>query len=452
DREADESPRENAMPSGTAAPVGSVPATELPQRPEHGFPPPRVQRVSEELQREIDEALGGASLDDLFKGKSSAVSRGPEPELDKRYRGIVFKIHRDDVFVSLPANYEGVVPFRQFIKEPAVGDAIEVIVASTQAEEGLYPLRLAGASVEVGDWSDLAEGMVVEAKVVGHNAGGLECEVNRLRAFIPVSQVSVFRVEKLDEFVGEKFPCLVTEANPMRQNLVLSRRAILEREREESRQETLQGMEIGQIREGIIRSVRDFGAFVDLGGIDGLIHVSKLSWDRIQHANEVVQEGQKVKVRVEKIDPITGKISLSYRDLVEQPWDKAESEFPVDSVVTGTVTRTMDFGAFVKLAAGIEGLIHISELAHHRVSRVTSVVQVGQEVQVKVLSIDPESQRMSLSLKAAMTPKAKEGSPAEPEDEAPAEPTPTAQRPGPAQPLKGGMDRRTGGESLGLKW
>ncbi len=416
------------------------------------FPPPRVQRISDELQREIEEALAGSSLDELLAGKGGHVSRGPEPEFDSRYRAMVTKIHRDNVFVALPAHYEGVVPLRSFAKTPNLGDVVDVIVSRAEPEDGLYPLRLAGAAVDVGDWSDLTEGAVIEVRVAGHNAGGLECEVNQIRGFIPISQVSLYRVEDLAQFVGERLMCVVTEVNPSRGNLVLSRRAVLERERAEARQGLLDSLQPGQVREGVVRSVRDFGAFVDLGGVDGLIHVSKLSWDRIGHPQEVVEEGQRVKVKVEKVDPVTGRISLSYRDLMEQPWAKALEKYPVNSVVTGTVTRLTDFGAFVRLDAGIEGLVHISELAHHRVSRVSSVVQSGQVVQVKVLSIDPDEQRMSLSIKAATSAKA---APALVEDTEPVEEESEA-APGTryvsTANLKGGINRRTGGDRFGLKW
>ena len=216
----------------------------------------------------------------------------------------------------------------------------------------------------------------------------------------------------------------------------------------------LAAIEPGQIREGVVRNIRDFGAFVDLGGIDGLIHVSKLSWDKIGHPREVVEEGQRVKVKVEKIDPASGKISLSYRDLMTQPWENAAQRFHEGAVVNGTVTKITDFGAFVRLEAGIEGLIHISELAHHRVSRVDSVVKLGDEVQVKILDVDVESQRMSLSRKAALTAVKKDespdaqGEPDENTDEAESPPATT----GRPRVLRGGMDRRTGGEQFGLKW
>jgi small subunit ribosomal protein S1 len=329
---------------------------------------------------------------------------------------------------------------------------LDVIVTSFNADEGLYELRLPGTAVHVDDWSDLAEGTVVEARVTGHNSGGLECDVSGIRGFMPISQVSLYRVEDLAQFVDEKFQCIVTEANPARGNLVLSHRAVLERDREAAKQQLLESLAPGQVHEGVVRNIRDFGAFVDLGGVDGLIHVSQLSWDRIGHPNQVLEEGQRVKVKIDKIDPETGKIGLSYRDLLQNPWETVQDKFHVGSIVTGTVSKIMDFGAFVRLEAGVEGLIHISELAYQRVHRADTIVSVGQEVDVKVLSIDVESQRISLSLKAAQAAapeqETKEDSPADETAEDSAEPV----LPRSTKPLKGGMDRRSGGEKFGLQW
>jgi ribosomal protein S1 len=276
----------------------------------------------------------------------------------------------------------------------------------------------------------------------------LECKVAGIDGFIPISQISEHRVEDTAEFLDQKFLCVVTEANPRRGNLVLSRRAVLEREREEKRQEQLEKIQPGDLLEGIVRTVKDFGAFVDLGGLEGLIHVSKLSWDRIKHPSEVIEPGQKVKVKVDSIDKQTGKISLSYRDLLENPWDSVTETISAGSVISGTVTRTAAFGAFVRLAAGVEGLVHISEIAGHRVSNVAAFVKEGQEIEVKVLSIDRESQKISLSIKQAHH-KAEETSTAVEEDTPPLEPVIKATHQG---PLRGGNDQGSGGERFGLRW
>src|SRR5262249_14061645 len=205
------------------------------------------------------------------------------------------------------------------------------------------------AAIVAANWGDITEGVMVEARVTGHNKGGLECEVNNIRAFMPASQVDVYRVEDFSQFVGQKFPCIVTEARPERGNLVLSRRAVIERQKAAAKEQLLTELAEGQIREGVVRSLQPFGAFVDLGGVDGLLHVSQLSWQRVKHPGDVLQLGQTVKVLVRKIDPDTHKISLALRDLSENPWTKVTSNYPVTSTVKGTVTKIMEFGAFVQL-------------------------------------------------------------------------------------------------------
>jgi small subunit ribosomal protein S1 len=301
----------------------------------------------------------------------------------------------------------------------------------------------------VSDWADISDGSVVEARITGSNTGGLECLVNNIRGFIPASQISMYRVENLGEYVGQKMLCVVTEVNPARKNLVLSHRAIMEREREEAKQSLLESLQVGEVREGTVRSLRDFGAFVDIGGIDGLIHISKLSWDHVKHPSEVLSEGQQVQVKVEKVDRQTGKIGLSYRDLLEDPWKDVETKYPSGAIVEGAVTRITRFGAFVKLEPGVEGLVHISELAHHRVANVSSYLSEGQTVQVKVVSVDPEAQRIGLSMKALVQAPAKSSVKKQEEaDEAPRE-LAVPKRKG---PLKGGRDKSSGGEKFGLNW
>ena len=415
------------------------------------YPPPRVKRVSAELQAEIDSALGDLSLDDLMMQESGATAEG-EIELDSKCQGTVVKIHQDSIFFSLGSNSDGIASLRQFDEPPEIGAKMNVVPVKFLREEGLYELVVPGASIQVGDWSDLAEGVVVEVTVTGHNKGGLECEVNRIRGFIPAGQISTVRVEDFEQFVGEKLQCVVTEADPDRRNLVVSHRAVLEREKQEKREKTLAELEVGQLREGVVSRLMDFGAFVDLGGVDGLIHLSQLSWDRVKHPSEVVSEGDAVKVKIERIDEETGKIGLSYRDLLVNPWDLSEQSYPVGAVVKGNVTKLMEFGAFVRLEAGIEGLVHISELANHRVHRVSNVVSEGDEVEVKILSVDSNAQKISLSMKAAQAAPPAESAEETEKPEEPKEPPRKLIVEKPDGPLKGGVGRSSGGEQFGLKW
>jgi len=403
-----------------------------------------------ELEREIDAALADASLGDISATDAEIVA-GDGLDQDSHHRATIIKIHGDDVFFSLGGRNQGVVSLRQFREPPSTGEELEVVVRGFNAEDGLYELTVPGASVDVQDWSDLVEGTVVEARVTGSNTGGLECMAGNIRGFIPASQIEMYRVENYAEYYEKKLLCVVTEANKRRRNLVLSHRAVIEREKEEQRRKLLEELEVGQVVEGVVSSIRDFGAFVDIGGLDGLVHVSQLSWDRVGHPSEVLEVGQKVRVKIEKVDRESGKIGLTYRDLLEHPWTNVEERIAANSIVKGTVTRTATFGAFVKLAPGIEGLIHISELAHHRVVQVTNVVNEGDEVEVKVLSVDPEAQRISLSLKeahAAPEPEEKVGT----EEQAPDEPPRQPIVPKRHSQLKGGTDRSSGGDDFGLKW
>jgi small subunit ribosomal protein S1 len=407
--------------------------------------------LSDDLEAELQAALGGMSLDEIVQ--EEGVKRSAEGlERDTRIRGLVLRIHGDNVFVSLGGRNEGVASLRSFSEPPPIGEMIEVIIAGQDREDGLYSLGVPGGAIVSGDWSDIQEGSIVEAKVTGANTGGLECQVNNIRGFIPGGQVSLFRVENLGEFVGQKLVCVVTEANERRGNLVLSRRAVLEREKAEAREKLLKELEPGQKRDGVVRKIMDFGAFVDIGGVDGLLPIGQLSWERVKHPSEVLTEGQKITVRVERIDPETGKISLAYKNEADHPWKDIEKKFPTGSLQKGVVSRIAEFGAFVKLAPGVEGLIHISELAHHRVYAVKNIVKEGDEVEVKVLTVDGEQQRMSLSLKAAQAPLVKkdqaEKKEAEPVDEPPRE----LAVPKRAGPLKGGTARKSGGEQFGLKW
>ena len=350
-----------------------------------------TEGFSDDVDAEIEAAIGSVSMDSLMGGMPEEEE---ELESNSRIKGTVTRTHGENVFLSLKGRFEGVVPLSQFKTAPADGQMIEVIVKNRNDDDALYEVSVPGAAVNVGDWDDINVGDVVEARVTGSNTGGLEINVNNLRGFIPASQIDRFRVEQFGEYVNQKLECVVTEVNPAKRKLVLSRRAILERENEEKRKELLSSIAAGDQYDGTVTKLMDFGAFVDIGGAEGLVHISKLSWDRVTHPKEIVSEGERVKVKVEKINQETGKISLSIRDMIEHPWDDINSKFAVNDVAKGTVTKLADFGAFVKLAPGIEGLVHVSEIAHHRVMRVSNHLNVGDEVEVKVLSLDTEKQKL----------------------------------------------------------
>ena len=404
--------------------------------------------LGDDLDAEIAAALGEISMDDVV---SKSETSETEIEPNTRVKAGVTKIHGDHVFVKLGAQQEGVAALHQFKEAPKEGDLVEIIVRSLNKEDGLYELAVPGASASVADWDDLQEGNVVDARVTGSNTGGLEVMVNSIRGFMPASQIDRFRVEDLSTFIGEKFPAVVMEVKPQKKRLVLSRRAILERENEEKRKELVKELEAGQIRDGVVTKLMDFGAFVDLGGLEGLIHISKVAWTRVRHPSEVLSVGEKVRVKVESFDPESFKVSLSHRDTLEHPWESMD-ELEENKVMKGVVKKIADFGAFVEISPGVEGLVHISELSFKRVSRVSSVVQPGQEIDVKILSVDQASQKISLSHKACLTPpKSGDSTKKKPEEaDLPARELTVQARDN--EPLRGGTDRKSGGEGIGLNW
>jgi small subunit ribosomal protein S1 len=367
------------------------------------LPPRRAKTIDLDLERELDAAMAGFDSTD-FMSSLAGKKPGPRTEPSPTKKGKVFRVHGDDVFVDMGGRSQGILSLAQFPEGvPEVGADVEVSFEGYDSANGLQILRRVGTSVaEKVDWSSVAEGMVVEARVTATNKGGLEVEVNGIRGFLPISQIELFRIEDVSPFVGQKVLCQVTEVNPAERNLVVSRRALLEKQREETRAKLWAELAEGQQRTGIVRNVRDFGAFIDLGGVDGLLPVGEMSWQRVAKAEDVVRPGDKVDVVVIKIDRETRKLTLSLKRLQASPWDDVETKFGVGLVVPGKVTRLADFGAFVELAPGLEGLVHISELAKNRVFRVSDVVKVGQDVAVRVLAIDREQRRISLTIKGAV--------------------------------------------------
>ncbi len=413
---------------------GRVPA--LAPEEVYGGKAPRLKDLDREIEDELQAAMGGLSDKEMYGdparrgGKQPAAPPGPK-------KGRIHSVRGHDVFVDVPGGRsQGVLTTDQFPEGvPAVGSEVEFHIEGYDHANGLLILNREGAA-QHADWSTVAVNMIVEARVTGTNKGGLEVDVNGIRGFLPISQLELLRVERPEEYVNQRLKCLVAEVNPEERNLVVSRRALLEREREEAREKTWAELAEGQVREGIVRNVKDFGAFVDLGGVDGLVPIREMSWTRVQDATQVVQPGQKVKVVVLKIDRETRKISLGMRQLTASPWDDVDAKYPLGQVVQGKVTRTMDFGAFVELEPAVEGLIHISELAPQRVRRVTDVVKPDQEVQVLVLDVNKAQRRIALSLKQALARAAEAAKPAEEEEEDEVEMKPQRPR---TTPLRGGV-------------
>ena len=403
--------------------------------------------LGDDIDAEIESMMSEVSMDAVL---GELPDEGSELAEGARVKATIARITGENVFFKLPAQFEGIAKLTSFKEPPKEGELVEVTIRDLNNEDGLYEVGIPGAAVDVSAWEDLTEGEIIEARVSGSNTGGLEVMVGSIRGFIPASQIDRVRVENFGEYVGKKLECVVMEVRP-RKKLVLSRRAVLDRVYEAKRAEMLETLEPGAELEGTITKLMDFGAFVDLGGIEGLIHISKLSWDRVKHPKDVVEVGERVKVKLESVDKQTGKLSLSHRDTMDDPWDGIDQKYQPDEIVTGTVTRIAQFGAFVKLEPGVEGLVHISEVAHHRVVKVGNYCNPGDEISCKVLSVDPDTQKISLSIKATQAaPEKKDNKKAQEEEQVEARPLAVERTSD--EPLKGGMERKTGGEQFGLKW
>jgi small subunit ribosomal protein S1 len=325
--------------------------------------------------------------------------------------GIIVKVDRDEVLLDIGYKTEGVIPSRELsIKHDVdpnevvtVGDRVEALVLQKEDKEGRLILSKKRAQYERA-WGTIEkikeEDGVVEGAVIEVVKGGLIIDIG-LRGFLPASLVEMRRVRDLQPYVGKTLEAKIIELDKNRNNVVLSRRAWLEQTQSEVRQTFLTQLGKGQVRNGVVSSIVNFGAFVDLGGVDGLVHVSELSWKHIDHPSEVVEVGQEVTVEVLDVDMDRERVSLSLKATQEDPWQHFARTHQIGQVTPGRVTKLVPFGAFVRVEEGIEGLVHISELAERHVEIPEQIVQVGDEIFVKVIDIDLERRRISLSLKQA---------------------------------------------------
>ena len=427
----------------------------VPVKPIHAVAIPKIRggKMSDDLEAEFNAVFGNDDAVEAVLKKSEELAGNEILEPDAKVKAKVLSVQGDIVFLDVGAREQGVVLLKMFPpeEEPKQGDELEVTVLRFLKAEGLYEVSVPLAAADVRDWAQVHEGMIVDALITKTNNGGLECEVNRLRGFIPISQIELFRVENTEQYVGKKLTCVVEEVNAERRNLVLSRKAMLVREREEKRTQLLSELEVGQVREGLVRKIIEAGAFVDLGGVDGFVPIGAMSWGRIHHPSDVLTEGTRIKVRIAKISEGGSRISLIYRDDASNPWSSITERFQEKTLARGKVMKTTEFGAFVELMPGVEGLVHISELSNKRVNNVKEVVKEGDWVDVYIIGIDTENKRMSLSMKqaavqTALAPAATAES-AETEEAAPVK----AKNPYKG-PLKGGTGQASGGEKFGLKW
>jgi small subunit ribosomal protein S1 len=323
--------------------------------------------------------------------------------------GHVVRIDNDEVLVDIGYKSEGVIPASELSirksvdpsEEVSLGEEVDALVLTKEDQDGRLILSKKRARFEKA-WRRIEaaaeSGEPVQGTVIEVVKGGLIIDLG-VRGFLPASLVDIRRVPNLDEYLGETIECKVIELNRSRNNVVLSRRAVLEEQRKEDRERILDRLQPGQVVEGTISNIVDFGAFVDLDGIDGLIHISELSWSHVNHPSEILQIGDKVQVKVLDIDRQRQRISLGLKQTQEDPWQRVVDTYHIGDELEGTVTKVVTFGAFVEILDGVEGLVHISELAPHHVENPREIIQPGDHVRVKILEIDSERRRLSLSAK-----------------------------------------------------
>ena len=361
----------------------------------------KYELPAEELLNQIRENLGAdadARLTALYDGSVQDLKR------DKIVRGRVLNIVGDDVIVDVGYKSEGVIPIDEWKNrdEIDVGDEVDVLLEAIEDESGMIMLSKRKADRQKG-WERVIEqhqkGDTVKGKVIRKIKGGLLIDIG-VPVFLPASQIDVRRVPDVGEWIGRDIECKIIKIDEARMNIVVSRRKLLEEEREMKKKELLDKLFEGAEIEGVVKNLADFGAFIDLGGIDGLCHITDMSWGRVNHPSEVLKINDKVRVKVLKIDPKTERISLGIKQLTESPWENIQAKYPVGAKFTGTVVNIVSYGAFVKLEEGVEGLVHVSEMSWtKRVNHPSDVVQIGDKVEVVILDVNPQKQEISLGMK-----------------------------------------------------
>ncbi len=363
------------------------------------------------ISSEIESALEGVNLQEIdlaprAQGKGEragpgdakrALHSGPPKAESKLQKGTVVGVHGDDVIVELGPRVQGVVSSLEFEEEPKVGDVYEFSVRGKDPESDLWILSRKEA-MTLAKWQEIQTGDLVKAKVTGQNTGGLELKVGPLPAFMPASLVALRHVEDLSKLIGEALVCEVLEVDVAKKRVLLSRRAVLLREREESRQHTLDTLSSGQVVRGKVARLETFGAFVEIApGVEGLLHVSNISRKRVDDPSSVLKVGDTVEVQVLEIKEGGKRIGLGMKQLEPNPWDDLAARLAPNTTVQGKVVRITDFGAFVEVEPGVEGLLHVSQLGPQHFRRVSDAVKVGQELAVRVVGVEPERERLSLS-------------------------------------------------------
>jgi small subunit ribosomal protein S1 len=354
----------------------------------------------------MELAGGGDSFAALFE---KSVENGDFAREGEIIQGTVVSVGRDAVVVDIGGKSEGVIPLREFADASGThavkaGDRVDVYIESRENDDGLVTLSKEKAD-KMKVWDEISNACeadeLIEGTISQRVKGGLSVTIRGgVKAFLPGSQVDLRPIRNLDKLIGQTYKFKVIKFNKKRGNIVLSRRVLLERERDEMKQKTLEVLTEGMVVKGTIKNITEYGAFVDLGGIDGLLHITDMSWGRVNHPSEVFQVGDEVTVKVLKYNPETERVSLGLKQTQEDPWNHAEEAYPAGKKVRGKVMSITDYGAFVELEPGVEGLIHVSEMSWtKKVKHPSKLLEVGQEIECQVLEVDARAKRISLGLK-----------------------------------------------------
>ena len=348
---------------------------------------------------------GEESFASLFE---ASVERADALQEGVIVSGHVIKVNRDAVIVDIGYKSEGVIPANEFVDTTGKvsvqpGDEVDVLVEAKENDQGLVALSKEKAD-KLKVWDEISAACerdeLIDGTITARVKGGLQVSIRGgVKAFLPGSQVDLRPVRNLDKLIGQTFEFKVIKFNKKRGNIVLSRRVLLEKERNELKAQTLQNLEEGMVVQGTIKNITEYGAFVDLGGIDGLLHITDMSWGRVSHPSEVFKLGDEVTVKVLKYNADTERVSLGLKQTMDDPWEHAVESYPIGKRVSGKVVSLTDYGAFVEMEQGIEGLIHVSEMSWGKPKHPSKILDVGQEVECQVLEVDSEAKRISLGLK-----------------------------------------------------
>ena len=394
-----------SAPAEDTAPAASD-AQEAPAPPAQDAPAPPAQAATASSDDDDAEETGGGGFDfgamlDQYEQEQAQYQEGSV------VRGTVVGVNDRMVVIDFGFKSEGAVPIEEFTEAGELtvkrGDEVEVLIKSMESSEGVPILSRADA-VRMRAWDDLEtayrDGTPVKGRIAERVKGGLRVDVDGVAAFLPGSQVDIRPIRNLESLRGQEIEARVIKLNRKRSNVVLSRKAILEQENEGKKGETLNALEEGIIVEGQIKNLTDYGAFVDLGGIDGLLHVTDMSWGRLQNPGEMFRVGENVQVKVLKFDKDRERVSLGFKQLLPDPWESVTERFPIGQRMQGKIASVTDYGAFIELEAGVEGLVHVSEMTwSKRMKHPSKLVQPGENVEVEVLGVDPKNRRISLGMK-----------------------------------------------------